>query len=139
MVSILLSVVLATGQAPAASPPPLTEDQLTRLRELVRGTQATAERLRQELADHERQLAEKYAQFDLDEAGAKRLQNGIVERQKELLVNYHRLQVELRKVVGPERFGQLKQRLDNVLRPKAKTEGPAEPARSRSASESQPR
>ena len=122
MVSILLCAALVTGQAPAASPPPLTAEQLARLREVVRTTQATAERLRQDLADRERQLAEKYAQFDLDEAAAVKLQGEIVELQKQLLANYHSLQVELRKIVGAERFALLKQRLDNVLRPKPKAD-----------------
>jgi hypothetical protein len=120
MISIFLFGLLAAGQAPAANPSPLTEDQLVRLRELVRTTQTKAERLRNALADRERQLAEKYAQFDLDAVGAQKLQGEIVDIQKQLLANYHALQVELRQIVGPERFALLKQRLDNVLRPKPK-------------------
>jgi hypothetical protein len=130
MASLFLCAVLVTGQASSASnPAPLTEEQLTRLRELVRSTQRKAEGLRQELADRERQLAEKYGQFELDEAAAEKLQSEIVNLQKQLLANYHHLQVELRKVVGPERFAQLKLRLDNALRPRPKAERPPEPSR----------
>ena len=146
MVSVLLCTLLVTGQASPASPAPantparagklappksapsnlapLNDEQLAKLRELVRTTQATAERARQELADRERQLAEKYAQFELDEAGAEKLQAEVVELQQQLLANYHHLQVELRKIVGAERFAQLKLRLDHALRPKAKIDEP---------------
>jgi hypothetical protein len=124
VVSLFLSAVLI-GQTSVA-PPPLTEDQLTQLRELVRSTQDSTQRLRQELAERERLLAEKYAQFELDEAAAEKLQGEVVDLQKQLLTNYHRLQVELRRIVGPQRFGQLKLRLDNALRPKAKPDPPAE-------------
>src|SRR5262245_5601057 len=102
MITVFLYTLLVTGQGAAAppaagSPPanlaPLTDEQLVRLRELVRTTQATAEHLRQELAERERQLAEKYAQFELDEAAAEKLQSEVVELQKQLLTNYHRLQV----------------------------------------------
>ncbi len=122
MTFVFLCGLLVTGQAPAATPPPLTAEQITLVRDLVRATQANAERLRQQLAERERELAGKYAAFDLDEAAAEKLQGDIVDLQKRLLANYHHLQVELRKVVGAERFAQLKQRLDNVLRPKPKAD-----------------
>ena len=140
MISAFLCALLVTGQAAATTPPsafaptnpvPLTDEQLVRLRELVRATQTTAERLRQDLGERERQLADKYARFDLDDAGAEKLQGEIVGLQKELLANYHRLQVELRKIVGPERFAQLKLRLDNALRPKGKGEEPSKSTRGR--------
>ncbi len=122
MVSTFLCALLITGQASKVAPPPLTEAQVTAVRDLLRTTQATAERLRRQLAERERELADKYASFDLDEAAADKLQAEIVDLQKRLLANYHHLQVELRKVVGPQRFAQLKARLDNALRPKPKTD-----------------
>jgi hypothetical protein len=32
-----------------------------------------------------------------------------------MLANYHRLQVEMRSIVGPERFALLRQRIDRLL------------------------
>src|SRR5262245_36360720 len=94
VISSLFAGLLVAPRARAA-PPPLTEDQLTRVRELVRTTQTKAERLQRDLAERQHQLADKYAQFDLDEAAAEELQGEIVQLQKQLLANYHSLQVEL--------------------------------------------
>jgi hypothetical protein len=95
--------------------PPLTEKQRE---ELMRLTQATVRRsaeLKTQLDEKQQELAKRYAEFQLDETAVKKLHREITDLQGELLANYHRLQVELRAIVGPDRFVTLRQRLDRVL------------------------
>jgi len=103
----------------AADPPPLTEDQLARLRELVKVTQDRATDLKKQLDAKQMELGGLYARYHLDAARAEKLQAEIVELQRQLLANYHRLHVELRTIVGEERFSTLRQRLDRLLAPTA--------------------
>src|SRR5687768_14114103 len=101
MTALIMVWALAVGQAPAAGLKPLSEEQLTRLRELVRSTQAKSAELRGKLAEREKELAQRYARFKLNGAAAQELQAQILELQKQLLANYHKLQIELREIVGP--------------------------------------
>jgi hypothetical protein len=109
MTSLFLSVLLM-AQAPA-DPSPLTEEQIAKLRMLVRDTQELSATLTAELDAKERELGQVYAEYQLDERRAAALEAEIVELQRRKLANYHRMQVELRALVSKERFEVLKQRL----------------------------
>ena len=62
-------------------------------------------------------MAALYADYDLNERQAQRLQLEIVDLQRQMLANYHGMQTELRKIVGKERFEVLRQRLNRVVPP----------------------
>ncbi|MCH7920399.1 MAG: hypothetical protein IIC50_20755, partial [Planctomycetes bacterium] len=59
------------------------------------------------------------------------LHGDIGKLQQQLLGNYHRLQVELRKIVGEARFMRLKLRIDNYLKSSAAKKNPGESGVSR--------
>jgi hypothetical protein len=99
----------------AALPLPLTPTQLVRVRELVRVTQDQSTTLQARLAERQRELADLYAVFTLNESEAQRRQREIVGLQRELLANHHRLQVELRTLVSQERFDTLRRRLERMV------------------------
>ena len=68
----------------------------------------------------QQELMQAYSQVALDEQKIDELHDEIIELQRGLLLNYRELQVEIRGAVGQQRFPQLKQRIDNVLKQKAK-------------------
>jgi hypothetical protein len=110
MTAMFLALLLAQApDKPAA--PPLTEEQITRLRMLVRDSQEKATALTGELEAKERELARLYGEYELNERLATALEAEIVELQRQKLLHYHRMHVELRTIVGKERFDVLKQRL----------------------------
>lgn len=113
----LSAALLVMGQGDKPAPPPLTEEQSMRLRELVRSTQSKAAELQTQLDERQRELAALYADYDLNERQAQRLQLEIVDLQRQMLANYHTMQTELRKIVGKERFEVLRQRLNRVVPP----------------------
>lgn len=115
--SLLLSAMLALGQDAKPAPPPLTEQQIKQIQELVRTTQADADRLKALLEAKQRELARHYAEFELDEKAVARLETEILDVQRQMLGNYHKMQVALRTLVGKERFLVLKQRLDRIVGP----------------------
>ncbi len=117
MHAILLLAALAAGQT-SSKPAPLSESQITQLRKLIQSTQATAAELQQRLAERQDKLTAVYARFDLDVDAAEQLQADIVSLQRQLLANYHNMQVKLRSIVGKERFAILKRRIDGALKTK---------------------
>jgi Spy/CpxP family protein refolding chaperone len=114
-VSVTLNL-LAAIFAPAADPPPLTDEQIARVRTLVKTHQDEQRVLRADLDAAQRKLAAVYARYDLDEAKAKALQSEVLEVQRKLLASYHSMQTELRAIVGPERFKVLSARIENAIR-----------------------
>ncbi|QDU27013.1 hypothetical protein ETAA8_20970 [Anatilimnocola aggregata] len=116
MIASLLLLLSAIPAQVAAEPPPLTAEQLTKVRELVQRTQSVQAKLKTELAASQEQLARCYAEYQLDEPQVARLQAEILEQQKQLLASHHRLQTELRSIVGAERFQILSRRIENALR-----------------------
>lgn len=103
-----LALLLAQVEQPA---PPLSEEQVVRLRALVRDTQTKATALSAQLEAKERELGQVFAAYVLDERRAAVLEGEIVELQRQKLANYHHMQVELRAIVDQQRFDVLKQRL----------------------------
>src|SRR5262249_37309610 len=98
--ALCLGVVLALAQAPKppgantpGSPPPLTEDQLTRIRKLADDTQKEAVRLKTLLDHRQKELAGVYSKYDLDEKRATQLETEILDIQKKMLANYRKMQV----------------------------------------------
>jgi hypothetical protein len=112
---LLLPVLLPVYQTDKPVPPPLTEEQRTELTKLVRTTQEQAALLKARLESCQHALARCYAEFELDERAVDKLEAEILEVQRQLLDNYHQMQVKLRTIVGKERFATLKQRLDRIL------------------------
>lgn len=110
-----VAVVLVSLLLPNADPPPLTEEQRTRVAKLAAETQKEAARLKAALEDRQRDLTRVYGEYELDEKRAAAIEAEIVGLQKQMLANYRRMQVELRTLVGKERFLVLKKRLDNAL------------------------
>jgi hypothetical protein len=99
-----------------AEPPPLTDEQIMRVRTLVKTHQEEQRTLKANLDTAQRKLAACYAKYDLDEDEAKALQDEVLAVQGKLLKSYHSMQKELRSIVGPERFKVLSTRIDNALR-----------------------
>ncbi|WP_425617104.1 hypothetical protein NA78x_000774 [Anatilimnocola sp. NA78] len=115
IISLLLSLLAAAPEAPR-EPPPLSPEQLAQVRALVQRTQAEQQTLKAELATSQEKLTRCYAEYKLDEPQVEKLQDEIVDLQKKLLASHHRLQKELRTIVGAERFMILSRRIENALR-----------------------
>lgn len=113
--AMIMVVALVVAAQDGAPPPTLTSTQLARVRELVRVTRNQSSLLQARLSERQRALARLYAQFELDGKAAQELQNEIIELQRQLLANHHQMQVEVRKVVGKERFELLRRRLEKVV------------------------
>jgi hypothetical protein len=114
--SVLRCTALCQENTPQLN---LRADQTRRVRELARSVQDRATLLQARLEERQRELAELYNEFELDAARCQRLQADIVELQRELLANHHRMQVELRAIVDQERFLVLRQRLKYIVSPPA--------------------
>lgn len=128
----LVSAVL--GQA--AEPAPLTDSQRASIAALARNSQAESARLKQSLAERQRELADRYTRYQLDHDEITRLEREIVALQTELLASYRKMQLELRKLVPEDRFMQLKRRLDHALesqQPAARNRGAEIPAETETA------
>lgn len=107
------------GAEPAAVPAqtPAWAEVAARTRELVQRTQDQSTLLQARLGQRQRQLSAVYTRFDLDDAEARRLQEEIVELQRQLLANHHRLQVELRSLVSRDHFETLRLRVERMVSP----------------------
>jgi septal ring factor EnvC (AmiA/AmiB activator) len=112
--SLYLFAALAVADAP--QPPPLTEEQLTKVRTLVKSHQEEQAKLKAQLEKAQKKLADCYSRYELKEEDVKTLQDEILDVQGKLLKSYHSMQKELRSIVGPERFLVLSRRIDNALR-----------------------
>lgn len=100
----------------ADNPPPLNDDQIARVRALVKTHQEEQSTLRVNLETAQKKLSDCYAEFELDDAQVKKLQAEILDVQGKLLGGYHNMQTELRTIVGPERFKILSKRIENAVR-----------------------
>lgn len=115
MTSLCLVFVLIVPGADRP-PPPLAEEQLTKVRTLARTYIEEQTKLKDQLDKAQKKLADCYSQYDLKDDEVKVVHEEIFEVQKQLLLSYHSMQKELRSLVGPERFRFLNQRIDNALR-----------------------
>ncbi len=115
ILATLIACSLPCGAADESAPPPLSPEQIVRVRKLVQSVQTEATLLQARLDQRQRELAEVYAVYELDEPRAQKLQAEIVELQRLLLANHHRMQAELRAIVSRERFEFLRRRLANVV------------------------
>jgi Spy/CpxP family protein refolding chaperone len=116
------TVWLLAQDAPPPATPYLTEQQSKKISPIIRGTQAETARLQTRLGECQRELAALYAHYELDEAAARKLQEEIVDLQRQLLTSHHRLQKALRAVVTAEQFERLRRRLEHAVAPAAKPE-----------------
>jgi len=126
------TTVWLLAQVPPA-PAPLTEQQRQRIRPVIQGTQAETARAQARLAECQRELAELYARYELDEAAARKLQDEIVDLQRQLLTSHHRMQKALRATVNAEQFERLRRRLEQ-----AAAAGPEASGQSTSRSQTTP-
>jgi Spy/CpxP family protein refolding chaperone len=108
------TVWLLAQDAPPPATPYLTEQQSKKISPIIRGTQAETARLQTRLGECQRELAALYAHYELDEAAARKLQDEIVELQRQLLTAHHRMQKALRAVVTAEQFERLRRRLEQA-------------------------
>ena len=111
-----VAVLAASGADPVPAPPPLTEEQLTKVRTLVKTHQEEQTKLKAQLEKAQKKLADCYSRYELKDEDVKALQDEILDVQGALLKSYHSMQKELRSIVGPERFLVLSKRIDNALR-----------------------
>jgi hypothetical protein len=134
LVTLLLPLI-AYGEKPSAD----RSEQIAKIAKLVRDTERRDSQLKAELQQLEQQLTEAYADFDLDEEHIKEIQEKIADAQKELLVNYHQLQMGIRSIMGKQDFVKIKARIDNYLSLKTVKERQQEPEKPPSAIPVQPR
>src|SRR5262245_47953337 len=118
--TFVIAALLALSQDKPPDPPPLTEEQRARLTRLSQDTQKESTRLKALLEERQQELARVYAEYNLDLPRATQLEAEILDLQRQMLDNYRKMQVELRAVVGKERFMTLKKRIDNFLQSPAK-------------------
>ena len=114
MTSMLVCALLAAG-AHGDRGAPLTSAQLSKLQQVVRQTQDRNETLKSALDKSQVKLMQAYAEFELDDARITQLHTEIIDLQRKILLSYRDLQVELRKIVGQQRFTHLKKRIDLIL------------------------
>ncbi len=132
----LVLAMFIAGSSPGSAadesaPPPLSPEQLVRVRKLAQSAQTEATVLQARLDQRQRELGQVYTMYELDEPRAQNLQAEIVELQRLLLANHHRMQAELRAIVSRERFEFLRKRLTNVVtHPGADRETPEPPGTS---------
>jgi hypothetical protein len=111
-----LIMLIASVATAWAEPPPLTDDQKARISKLANETRQESERLKALLDLRQKDLAAVYAEYKLDEDRATKLEAEVLDLQHQMLANYRKMQVELRTLVGEERFNLLRRRLDNMLK-----------------------
>ena len=111
-----LVVLMASAPTAWAEPPQLTEDQKARISKLANETKQESERLKSLLDVRQKELAAVYAEYKLDEERATKLEADVLDLQRQMLTTYRKMQVELRTLVGEERFNLLRRRLDNMLK-----------------------
>ncbi len=110
---ILVLLSLLSVQTPA---PPLAQDQIAQVQNLIRTTKSQDKQIRAQLVERQQELARAYDKTDFDNAHINDLQEAIAQLQRELLDNYHNLQVGIRRIVGPASFYKLKKRIDMALK-----------------------
>ncbi len=116
MIQLITAVVILGAEGRPSEPPPLTEQQAARIQRLVAAVKKQDGVVRRQLVSAQQELIGAYADYELDERRIAELQERIASLQRDLLKNYHRLQLELRRIVGPERFRTVKLRVDYNMR-----------------------
>lgn len=123
-----LIAALLLVQAPEKTLPPLTPEQSEQLRTLVRTTHDQGAALKSQLDEKQKALADLFAEYELKERQARKLEEEIIDLQRQLLANHHKMQVEIRTIVGKERFDILRQRVGRIVpAPGAKEPEPPPP------------
>jgi uncharacterized protein YhaN len=113
---MVLCISLVLAATTRAEPPPFTEEQRVQIAKLANETKHEADRLKALLDRKQRELADVYAQYKLDEEKATKFEAEILDVQRQMLANHRKMQVELRTLVGEERFNLLRKRLDSMLK-----------------------
>lgn len=124
MIPLLVAAVMLSVEDRPSETPPLTREQAAKIQKLVIAVKEQDAAVKKRLVSVQRELVSAYADYELDEHRISELQDQIAGLQRDLLKNYHRLQLELRRIVGPERFKTVKLRVDlHVRNRQAPTDG----------------
>ena len=135
MIQLILLATMLGPEPQDRRQPPLSDEQAAQIRTLIQETKARDSRIKTQLARCQRELTDAYRGFEIDEKNILQLQQEIVDLQKSLLDNYHRLQTGLRRIAGRERFKVIKTRVDLHLRSKDTPKKPAPGAKEKSGTE----
>jgi hypothetical protein len=119
---VLLSILGAEHRS--SKPLPLSERQIVSVQKATFAAQRHDAAIKIQLADIQQELIGAYANYELDEERIVELQEEVVRLQRELLKNYHRLQLELRRATGPESYAVIKHRVDLYRKSQAQTGDP---------------
>ncbi len=90
----------------------LSEQQAAKIISLVKSVHEQDIAVKSQLASVQQQLIKAYANYELDNNSITALQKEVISLQMKLLQNYHRLQLELRKIAGPKNYARIKHRVD---------------------------
>jgi len=93
----------------------MTDEQIGKVRVLVRTTQAQQASLKDLLAEEQAKLSQCYTSFELDDEKIEKSHASITELEHKLLLTHLHMQRELRKIVSPEIFQQLVKRVKTFL------------------------
>jgi hypothetical protein len=115
----LLAVLLVGGQLQAATPPAALS-QPDAFADLASRINAERNRLATQIADRRRALAELYAAYTFDAENAARIENEILDLDRERFAVERRLQMQLRSMVSEGQFAAVKKRLELLLEPAAR-------------------
>lgn len=116
MLSLVMTSLAGFAAGQESPPPPLASEQINQVRTLVQRTQAAQAEAKEALTSTQEKLSREYTNYELNTDQVAKLQAEIITQQQRLLDNHHRMHVELRKIVGAERFQVLSKRIENMLR-----------------------
>jgi Spy/CpxP family protein refolding chaperone len=116
MIATLVLTVGMCSLGQGTPAPQLTDEQLARVRNLLKSHQDEQPRLKAELDKAQQKLAALYSSYQLDEAAVTKAQQEVLNAQQKLLQSYHTMQKELRSIIGPERFQIMSRRIEQALK-----------------------
>jgi Spy/CpxP family protein refolding chaperone len=109
LLGILATVSLAMAQpTPSTDGPNLSPEQKVQLRAVMDGTKKDLDALYRQLGDSRKKLFQQFDSYTLDEQQVKSLMNKINKIQNQIMKRHLRTQRDIRKIVNPSQFEELK-------------------------------
>jgi uncharacterized membrane protein len=105
---LVATASLALGQPPAGPGPDLSPDQKTRLRSVMDDARRDVRSLHERLDAARKDLSVELGKYDLNNRRIQDIAHQINDLQNEMLQRHIRTQRELRKIVNPAQFDQIK-------------------------------